>query len=99
MDKEPEYLKLREQIKTLKDSAEYERNGKQKLKIYNEILRVLNVQKKFLDGYKPMPYGFGMMHVFRKKNKQGATVLDSMYFHLDSNYTIRPEEYYYLLNK
>ncbi|MGG9972016.1 hypothetical protein ACQ33O_09510 [Ferruginibacter sp. SUN002] len=68
--------------------------------VYNqEAIDILDRKIKFIHNFKGKPCGFNIMHIYRKKNSKGATVLDSMCFRLDSSYSIKPKSYYSLLNK
>lgn len=63
-----------------------------------KAIDILDRKLKWMNLYKPMPCGFSIMHIYRKKNSKGGTVLDSMCFRLDSNSVIKQKKYYALIN-
>ena len=66
---------------------------------YNQkAMDILDRKLKWMKEYKAKPCGFSIMHIYRKKNSKGGTVLDSMCFRLDSNSVIKQKKYYTLIN-
>jgi IS30 family transposase len=53
----------------------------------------------FIHNFKSRPCGWGITHVFRRKNKGGGIVLDSAYFRFDSSYNLRSEDYSSWINR
>lgn len=67
---------------------------------------VLNIQSGFavkesayLNNYKNRPDGYKILHIFRRKNKAGGIVLDSIDFRFDSSMKLRDFDYKKQLNK
>jgi hypothetical protein len=65
---------------------------------HDKAMEFIDQAQNYLKTYKPKPTGFSMMHVFRKKIKTGAIIIDSMNFLFDSNYVLRVRDYYRLIN-
>ncbi len=107
----PYYSALEDSIKRMKeDIASYTKDYFYRPSTYQayvsnskalnySLLKMLYRERDFLDAFQSKPIGFGMMHIFRKKNKKGAVVLDSMFFRFDSSFNLKSEPYYYLINE
>jgi hypothetical protein len=67
--------------------------------IADSVVRIAKKELETIQKFKSRPCGWGITHVFRRKNKNGGIVLDSIYFRFDSSYNLKEEEYYSLINK
>ncbi len=93
-------------INMLEDSVKYYDREKM-IATYDDSLSkmyamqdsVLDREIKYLHSYKNKPCGYKISHVFRRKNKAGGIVLDSINFRFDSSMILRDMGYKKQLNK
>lgn len=107
----PEYIKLNEEADSavdaikatksrwLKSYTSYETYLRESAKQSFAAADIQNKLVTWLKNYKAKPVGFWLMHVYRKKNSKGVTVIDSMAFRLDSQYNVKPKSFYKLINE
>lgn len=63
------------------------------LEVLNQQTAVLHKEHLYLTAYKNKPCGYKIEHVFRRKNKAGGIVLDSVNFRFDSAMNLRDMKY------
>lgn len=92
---------LNTQIEALKPWKDvYRNNNTEKyIEVLNKLSAMYSAQNAYFDAYKNKPCGYKVKHTFRRKNKAGGVVMDSITFRFDSSLTLRDFAYNKRLNK